>query len=112
MDRLNLQERIVRIELDRHVGPRQSEVDEQGAEPAIGLDDAIVAFIAEASGQVGWRSDQEAPAGRRACDEAAPQHQASGILERSEERRRITLDVWRRDRVEVLRKIRELCRAQ
>src|ERR1044072_1832730 len=82
MNRLDLQKRIVRVKLDRHVRPRQLQIDEQRPEPAIGFDDALIALVAKAAGEMGGRANQKAPAGRRARDEAAPEHQARRILER------------------------------
>src|SRR5262245_60087794 len=45
MDGLHLHERKVRVEFDRCVRPRQADVREQRSEPAVGVDDALVAFI-------------------------------------------------------------------
>src|SRR5581483_29975 len=64
MHRLNLQERIVRVERNRHVRARQLEIDEQRTEPAVGLDDALVALIARAVREVGGRTNQQTPAWR------------------------------------------------
>lgn len=62
--RLNLEQRFFVVDLDRPIRCGQPDVDEQRAEPAIGLNDAFVAFEALASGQINRWANEEAPTWR------------------------------------------------
>src|SRR5690349_13634746 len=112
MNRLDLEEWIVRVELDRDVRSCESQVDEQWSEPSIRFDDPLVALVSEAPREICRRTDQQAPAGRGARDESAPKSHASRILERPQERRGVALHLGRRDAVEMLREIRKLRRIE
>src|SRR4051812_42165707 len=112
MHRLHLQEWIVGVERDRNVRPRELQVDEQWAEPAVGFDDAFVGLVTEAVRQVGGRAYQQAPAGRGTRHKAAPEHQPGRVLERAKERGGISFGLSRRDAVEMRLEVRKLRRLE
>src|SRR3712207_2619033 len=72
MNRLDLQEREVGVELDRVMDSRQADVGEKRTEPTIGFDDALVAFVSRMADQIGRRTEEKTPPRRSPCDEPSP----------------------------------------
>src|SRR5262245_3386650 len=81
MDRLDLQERIFVIELDRDIGPSQTDICKQRSKPSVGFDDALVMFVSLTARQVHGRADKQAPFRGGACDKPAPDLDNTRLLE-------------------------------
>src|SRR5262245_66156415 len=81
MDRLDLQERIFFIELDRAVGPGQTDICKKRSKPSVGLDDDLVLFVPLTERQVDGRAHAQAPFRRNWCDNAAPDLDNARLLE-------------------------------
>src|SRR5918992_5698855 len=87
MQWLHLEKRRLGVELNRHVSLDQPKIDEERAEPAVGLDDALVTVESEVAGQVGRRAYQDAPVLGGLDHEAGPQLDDPGLCHCGEERR-------------------------
>src|SRR3979409_457286 len=88
MDRLNLHERIFFIEFDGDVGSRQTNIRKKWSEPPIGLNDALVVFVALTACQIHRRAHEKAPIGGSPGDKSAPDLNDTGLLKSGKKRRR------------------------
>src|SRR6185312_5294611 len=96
-----MEKRQSRLEIDWSVSAGQPQIGEQGTEPAVGFDDSFIELIAQTAGEIGHRSDQQAPTGCSARDETAPHLNNSGLHEGGEKWRRKAPEILRRSIIEV-----------
>src|SRR5689334_769453 len=86
LDGQDVEERQTRLEVDRNVRLLETQIREQRAEPAIGFDHAFEQVVLNAARKIRDGPDQQAPAGLRACDQAAPNLHVSRLGEGCQER--------------------------
>lgn len=105
---LDLKQRHMRVEANRHIRFGKPHVGEQRPKPAVGLDDSFKQIVMSLLRNVCRRPQQQAPFRKRSRQQPGPHLYDTGLRKRTQEWRWKTSRFLRRECVEAGRKIREL----